>query len=158
MPGHLIRRLHQISTSIFAEEMAQAGFDLTPVQFAALSALSTNPGIEQNTLAGLVANDRATMAGVIERLERRGYLQREVSQTDRRARVLSITEKGRALIATVAPAVRRVQAALLAPLSEDEQRTLVALVSKAAAAGNERARAPLRLREGARVEPDDEPR
>lgn len=35
MPGHLARRLHQISVAIFAEHMRRAGFDLTPVQFAA---------------------------------------------------------------------------------------------------------------------------
>ena len=37
MPGHLIRRAHQLSTAIFAEECAE--FDLTPVQYAALEAI-----------------------------------------------------------------------------------------------------------------------
>ena len=34
MPGHLIRRLHQLSTQCFANRMRAAGFDVTPVQFA----------------------------------------------------------------------------------------------------------------------------
>ncbi len=144
MPGHLIRRLHQISTAIFAGEMAQAGVDLTSVQYAALKALASHPGIDQNTLAGLVAYDRATMAGVVERLERRGYLRREISQTDRRARVLMLTEAGQDIINLVSPAVNRVQEQLLAALSSDESRTLISLMAKATVAGNDRARAPLR--------------
>lgn len=145
MPGHLIRRLHQISTSIFAEEMAQSGFDLTPVQYAALSALLTHPGVDQNTLAGLIAYDRATLGGVVERLEKRGYLQREVSAADRRSRALRLTEKGHALVKTVTPAVRRVQSDIVEPLTPDEQAAFMALIAKITTAGNERARAPMRL-------------
>lgn len=150
MPGHLIRRLHQISSSIFAEEMAHAGFDLTPVQYAALIALAFHPDVDQNTLAGLIAHDRATLGGVVERLEKRGYLRREISRVDRRARALHLTEKGHALVKTVLPAVRRVQEEILAPLTPDERDTFLALIAKVTDAGNERARAPLRLpqREG----------
>ena len=56
LPGHLIRRLNQISVSVFAARVAEEGFDLTPVQFAALMILSENPGIDQATLAGLIAH------------------------------------------------------------------------------------------------------
>ena len=98
LPGHLIRRMHQISVSAFAAETKAAGFDLTPMQFAALCMLEENPGIEQATLAGLVAIDRATIGGVVARLETRGLLERSVSRTDRRARVLTLTEIGAALL------------------------------------------------------------
>ena len=36
MPGHLIRRLNQISVAMFMDRMAQAGLNMTPVQYAAL--------------------------------------------------------------------------------------------------------------------------
>ena len=39
MAGHLIRRLHQQSTQVFVQRTQAAGFDLTPVQFAALDAI-----------------------------------------------------------------------------------------------------------------------
>ena len=38
MAGHLIRRLHQQATQVFVQRTQAAGFDLTPVQFAALDA------------------------------------------------------------------------------------------------------------------------
>ena len=49
----------------------EAGFDLTPIQLAAMQALKVNPGIEQAKIATLIAYDRATIGGVVERLEKR---------------------------------------------------------------------------------------
>ena len=47
MAGHLIRRLNQISTAVFAERIGGLGVDLTPVQYAALETVRENPGIDQ---------------------------------------------------------------------------------------------------------------
>ena len=47
MAGHLIRRLHQQSTQVFTRRIQEAGFDLTPVQFAAMDAITKHPGIDQ---------------------------------------------------------------------------------------------------------------
>ena len=58
MPGHLIRRLHQVSTRVFGQRLKAAGIDLTPIQFAALDALRAHPGIDQAGLAEAVAKDR----------------------------------------------------------------------------------------------------
>jgi len=44
MAGHLIRRLNQLSTQVFMHRTQEAGFDLTPVQFAALEGLSPAGG------------------------------------------------------------------------------------------------------------------
>ncbi len=47
MAGHLIRRLHQQSTALFVQRTQAAGFDLTPIQFAALGAIHNQPGTDQ---------------------------------------------------------------------------------------------------------------
>ncbi len=44
MPGHLARRFQQIAVAVFLTEVEDAGFDLTPVQYAALAAISSQPG------------------------------------------------------------------------------------------------------------------
>lgn len=143
MPGHLIRRLHQISLSIFQDRMKAAGTDMTPVQFATLEALSTRPGIDQATLAGLIAYDRATIGGVVDRLETKGLVARATSPRDRRAKVLELSSKGVALIARLNPVVEEMQSDILPGLSADERDQFIALATRAAAAGNDRSRAPL---------------
>lgn len=131
MPGHLIRRLHQISTHLFLVRAKEAGFDLTPVQFAAMEALSTRPGSEQAQIAALIAYDRATIGGVIDRLVQKNYVHRVVSKRDRRAREVSLTEAGHATLAEMKPIVRALQDEILAELNVEERAAFLSLARKA---------------------------
>ena len=123
LPGHLIRRLHQISVAIFANRMAEAGIDLTPVQFAALTTVDDNPGVDQATLAGLIAYDKVTIGGVVDRLVQKGLLRREVSKRDRRARVGAPTDHERAVLRRYMDAVEGADLAAVAELLADDIRS-----------------------------------
>ena len=144
MPGHLIRRVNQVSVSLFHNECAKAGHDLTPVQYAALKAVQKYPGIDQASLAGAIAYDRTTLGGVVARLEEKGLIIRAASAQDRRVRRLSLTPAGEALIGELDPLVGRIQGAMLDVLDEAERVVFLRLLSKAAEAGNDLSRAPLR--------------
>lgn len=144
MPGHLIRRLNQISVALFSERMTQAGLVLTPVQYAAMCGIRAHPKVDQATLAGLVAYDRATLGNVIDRLEGRGLLKRTTSRSDRRAKTLTLTKAGQTLLKAAAPHVRDVQPDILAGLSAGERDEFLAMLAKITMAGNERSRAPLK--------------
>ncbi len=144
MPGHLIRRLNQISVALFAEQMAKAGLTLTPVQFAALVGIRAHPDVDQATLAGLVAYDRATLGKVIDRLESRDLVRRVTSASDRRAKTLRLTDAGEALLDVAAPHVRALQPGIMAGLNEAEQDVFLGLLTKITLAGNEKSRAPLK--------------
>jgi DNA-binding MarR family transcriptional regulator len=118
MPGHLIRRAHQVSTALFAAECGP--YDLTQVQFAAMSAIARIPDLDATRLAAAIAFDRSTMGDVLERLEAKGWVVREPSPNDRRVKKLALSEAGSALLERVQPAVRRVQEQLLAPFEPDD--------------------------------------
>jgi MarR family transcriptional regulator, temperature-dependent positive regulator of motility len=132
MPGHLIRRLHQISTHVFMTRTREAGFDLTPVQFAALDAIRESPGIDQAGLAEAVAKDRATIGAVADRLEQKGLVSRKVNARDKRARILTLTDEGEALVAALKPLVEQLQADILPGLDETEYELFIELAAKAA--------------------------
>ena len=135
MAGHLIRRLHQQSTQVFQAQTQAAGLDLTSVQFAALDAIAQQPGIDQASLAATIGFDRATIGGVIDRLERKGLVQRVVSTQDRRARQLSLTPDGGQLLLASRPVVEALQADILAPLTSEDRTTFLALAHKALGLG-----------------------
>lgn len=143
-PGHLARRFHQIAVAIFHAEVEAAGCDLTPVQYAALARIAAAPGLDQATLAGLIAYDRTTIGGVVDRLVEKGLVAREISRRDRRARELRVTRKGDGMLKKIAPAVAETQRILLSGLSEKEAAQFMKLLGKAIAALNDLARAPLR--------------
>ena len=131
MAGHLIRRLHQQSTQVYQSATQAAGFDLTSVQFAALDAVAEQPGIDQASLAAAISFDRATIGGVVDRLEQKGLIEREISPDDRRARRLRLTSAGRRQLAALRPVVEALQAEILAPLTAKERAAFLALARKA---------------------------
>ena len=135
MAGHLIRRLHQQSTQVFQARMQAAGFDLTSVQFAALDAIAQQPGIAQASLAEAISFDRATIGGVIDRLEQKALVQRAVSADDRRSRRVTLTREGERLLAACRPVVEGLQGEILGPLSAAERKAFRALALKALGLG-----------------------
>lgn len=137
LPGHLIRRLHQLSTKVFTDRVQAAGFDLTPVQFVALDAVAQNEGIDQAGLALAIAKDRATTGAVADRLAQKGLVTRQVSARDKRARTLALTAEGRAVLAKMTPLVDALQADILPGLTEAEYAQFVALADKVATAARD---------------------
>jgi DNA-binding MarR family transcriptional regulator len=130
MPGYLIRRAQQVSSALFATECA--AFDLTSVQYASLSAISRNPGVDATRLSALIAFDRSTLGDVLERMETKGWILRTPSATDRRIKLLSLTPAGQTLLDQVQPAVRRVQERLLAPFAPEEREQVIAVLGRLA--------------------------
>ena len=135
MAGHLIRRLHQHSTQTFQAHTRAAGHELTSVQFAALDAIAQQPGIDQATLAAAISFDRATIGGVLERLESKGWIRRETSASDRRARLLHLTRDGMRELAALRPVVEALQGEILAALPVAERKAFVRLARRALGLG-----------------------
>jgi DNA-binding MarR family transcriptional regulator len=140
LPGYYIRRLNQIAVAIFLQETEAHG--LTPVQYAALSKVGVTPGVDQRTLARSIGLDTSTIAGVIDRLEARGLMQRKSSPEDRRVRLLSLTHEGQNLLQAVEPDMLKAQQRILKPLPAAERDAFMRMLRKLVAANNEMSRAP----------------
>jgi DNA-binding MarR family transcriptional regulator len=141
-PGYLFRRMQQIAVSIFMEECRS--FDLTPVQYAALIAIDTHPGIDATRLSAVIAFDRSTLGSVIERLEAKDYVERKPAPEDKRIKLLYLTRSGTAILRDIIPAVERAQARMLQPLKPADRKTLLELLSQLVDLNNEASRVPLR--------------
>jgi DNA-binding MarR family transcriptional regulator len=127
-PVHLVRRCHQIQDALFAEETVR--FAVTSPQIAALKALERFPGIDQASLAELVAYDHCTLSGVLERLETKGYIRRTTSLTDRRKKLIALTRAGTKMLEAVKKPAERVERRLLAALSLEEQQQFVRMLDR----------------------------
>jgi DNA-binding MarR family transcriptional regulator len=143
MPGYLIRRLWQISTALFLEETQ--GLDLTTPQLVMLLLIVDEPGHDQTWLGQRSALDRTTITGVLDRLEARGLIRREVDPTNRRARLLYPLPEGEALMARARPVVARAHEKLLAPLPPAERTVFLTLLQRLVDANNEQSRVPQQL-------------
>lgn len=147
-PGHLIRRLQQISLALFMEETKE--FDITPVQYSAMLAIDNHPGIDQTALCNIIAIDRSTVAEVVTRLERKKLITRALGTKDRRTKLLYITNAGHKLIDDIESAVQTTQKRILEPLTASERTALKRMLKKLVHLNNEHSRAPLRINERTR--------
>jgi DNA-binding MarR family transcriptional regulator len=141
-PGYLFRRMQQIAVSIFMEECK--AFDLTPVQYAALIAIHTHPGIDATRLSAVIAFDRSTLGSVIERLQAKDFVERRPAPEDKRIKLLYLTKPGAALLKEIIPIVERAQARMLEPLKPADRKALMGLLVKLVDLNNEASRVPLR--------------
>lgn len=140
-PGHLIRRLNQISMALFFEETAPLG--LTSVQYAALNMIQEVPGIDQASLSNMIAFDKTTIVKVLDRLVDKKLITRTRSETDRRINHLRVTTEGARLLKEIHPMLDRSDKRILAPLSESDQRRFMELISRLVQVNNIYSRAPL---------------
>ena len=142
-PGHLVRRAQQIAVAIFFEEFE--GWDVTPVQYAALVAIRDKPGMDQRTLVNYIAIDRSTVGSMSKGLEERKLIYRVTPKENQRIKQLFIKPAGERLLNDTRNIIMRVQERILAPLNKADQAAFMELLTRLVKLNNELSRAPLRI-------------
>jgi DNA-binding MarR family transcriptional regulator len=125
--GFLMRVAMQRHTAIFMSRIVES---LTQTQFAALAKLHEVGPCSQNHLGRLIYLDAATIKGVVDRLGARGFVTALADPKDRRRRAVALTERGHAATEAAMKVAAEITAATLAPLSAEEQRTVVRLLKR----------------------------
>src|SRR4051794_14330096 len=97
-------------------------------------ATAMNGSHTQKELADLVGLDKTTMVVTVDELEAAGLAERRPSPTDRRARVIAVTNAGRRKVAEGQKLIEKVQADVLETLPARDRTALLStldtLVSK----------------------------
>src|SRR3954453_9925205 len=100
----------------FDEALRPVG--LTNGQFSLLMALNRPEPAAMGPVARLLAMDRTTLTAALKPLERLGLVVIGTDLSDRRSRLLGLTEKGREVLAAAVPIWRAVHAEIEAGLPE----------------------------------------
>ena len=127
--GQLLFRLWRASHVRAADVLGSVG--LTPALFALLNVIGAREGAIQQELASAMGIDRSTMVSLIDQLESAGLAKRRPSATDRRAREIAITPKGRRLLERSRRMISETEDEVLAGLSAEERGELVGLLRRA---------------------------
>ncbi|THV26225.1 MarR family winged helix-turn-helix transcriptional regulator [Glycomyces paridis] len=108
---------------------------LQDVDLECLDLIDRTGPLTPSTLARAADLHPATVTGVLDRLERAGWIRRERAATDRRAvRLVADPDRSRDVLALYAP-LRDAVAAICADFDTDQLATVAAFLARAAAAG-----------------------
>lgn len=102
--------LHALSGALAAE-------NLTAAEISALANLADRGVLNVRELSEETGTRATTLTGVLDRLENRGYLTRELDAADRRSFRLPLTEAGRAVAGRVRAAIAELEDDALVHLS-----------------------------------------
>ena len=127
--GQLFFRLWRASHVRAADVLGSVG--LTPATFALLNVIGVRKGAIQQELGAAMGIDRTTMVALIDQLEGAGLAERRPSKTDRRAREVAITPKGRRVLQRARQMIFAAEDEVLAGLKAEERRELLTLLHRA---------------------------
>lgn len=121
-PGHLIRRAQRVHGVLWA---GHVGAEPTGPQFAVLSCVSLNPGLDQTAAGVLASLDKSSMADIVGRLIRNRWITADPDAADRRRKLLYLSRPALAALDALTAGAARVQADLLAPLPPGQRARFV---------------------------------
>lgn len=106
-------------------------YGLSPGRYAVLMALDVQrPSMAPSEIAARLGVTRATVTGLVDRLMRDELVAYAREGPDRRRKAVALTRKGETLIDDIVPVIFKDMADLTAPLSPEERRTALRLLSK----------------------------
>ena len=92
--GTLLSQVHQVCGRVWNKILRENNMaDLEGARGRIIFALWGNDGVPIKTLCEKTSLDKSTLTGIIDRLERDGYIERKPSKTDKRSTLISLTGK-----------------------------------------------------------------
>ena len=126
--SHLLHRAQQLAVDRFALLVADP--TLTLRQFTLLAAIAKTPGLSQAELVRATGIDRSTLADMMPRLEKRGWVERTASEDDLRANEVRLAQTGAETLKNARHAAAAADAAILDALPKSKRHAFLEALKK----------------------------
>ena len=134
LPGIVLALQRTTHHTLHALSSALADLNLSAAEINALANLADRGALNVRELSAETGTRATTLTGVLDRLENRGYLTRELDPTDRRSFRLPLTEAGQAVAGRVREAIADLERDAAVRLSETQIAGFHAVVAALQAA------------------------
>ena len=120
--GHLIGLTGKAMRLRLDHNLAEAGYDLTAVYMILLKHIDYEEGVNQQTLTDHLCLDKTSMTRFIDALELRNLVVRVPDKTDRRQKMIYLTNEGKKLIGPVDQIARKTEEQALQDIDPEKVR------------------------------------
>ena len=122
-PGHLLRRAQQYADDLYKAEVGANG--PTARQFTVLHTVGADEGLSQTDLVRRTGIDRSTLADMISRMTKKGWLARSRTKDDARANAVKLTAEGRKVMKSAEGKVTKAEEKALSMLPKSQQSSFM---------------------------------
>lgn len=126
--GYLVHEVARLMKRRFEEEARLHGITLP--QWRVLAQIGLNEGIAQVALAAATDTDPMTVSGVLDRLEKRGLVDRYADPTDSRAKLARLTAEGEQVFTSARKVGLAMYEAALEGVTPEERQIAITALSK----------------------------
>ncbi|MBU3062306.1 MarR family transcriptional regulator [Nocardia sp. NEAU-G5] len=123
---HQLRRGMQAWAAMWQQQFQ----DLTTPQYAVLALLDGHGSLDQSALGALAAMDRSTLSTLLDRLESQKLVTKAIESTNRRRRIVTLTDAGRVRLNEATPKMAQLIEDLEQLFGPDDMRRLVLLLRR----------------------------
>lgn len=134
--SHLLHRAEQLAAERFSQLVGES---ITLRQFAVLAAIAETPGLSQSDLVRATGIDRSTLADMMPRMEKRGWVSRTTSTLDARAVSVTLAPAGAQILTGATHHARAADAAILDLLPRTKRKSFLNTLTKLAKLSDEAA-------------------
>jgi len=103
----LISKVYQKLITDLQKSFSGSGVEVTPIQVMLLFFLQQNNGLSLTQISQGLMLENPTVTGLIDRLEKSGYVKRSDHPKDRRVYLVHLTEKGNKVAKKALPIVKK---------------------------------------------------
>ena len=116
----LISKVYQKLINNLQKAFSKSGIEVTPVQIGLLFFLQKNDGSSLTRISQGLMLENPTVTGLIDRLEKSGYVKRSDHPNDRRVWLVYLTKKGNKVANRALPIVKKLNEQIKKGYSEEE--------------------------------------
>jgi len=116
----LISKVHQKLLISLHKSFSESGIEVTPIQVMLLFFLQQNNGLSLTQISQGLMLENPTVTGLIDRLEKSGYVKRSDHPNDRRVYLVHLTEKGNKVAKKALPIVKKLNEQIKEGYSKEE--------------------------------------
>ena len=116
----LISKVYQKLITTLQRSFSGSGIEVTPIQVMLLFFLQQNNGSSLTQISQGLMLENPTVTGLIDRLEKSGYVKRSDHPNDRRVYLVHLTEKGNKVAKKALPIVKKLNEQIKEGYSKEE--------------------------------------
>lgn len=128
--GRAISEMRNDMRQVLMARIREQGWDISVELLEVMSLLWQRDGVNQQELADTIVKDKASMAYLIDCLQKRGWIRKEENATDRRSKLIFLTKEGKLLQIQLHPFVLEMYEQTMKDIKGAEIQEAIKLVKR----------------------------